>query len=260
MALLAIDVGNTNSVFGLSDPVATGPFRPVWRLSSVHERTADEWYALLAPLLANQVPATDAIADVAIATVVPAIGRALHDMADRRFGVKPLFVSASLDLGINVRADAPAEVGADRLANCAAAHAIMGGPVVVVDLGTATKIEAVTAAGDYLGGIIAPGLGLGLDALATRAARLYAVELRLPDDVIGRNTVAAVQSGVVAGHLAMIEGLVRQLQSRLGGDARVILTGGFATSLAGASPLFTDDIPDLVLRGIREIARRNRPR
>jgi type III pantothenate kinase len=194
-----------------------------------------------------------------ISSVVPAIGSAVKDFGRRCFGIDPIFVGAHLDLGIRVDVDSPAEVGSDRLVNCAYAFDRFGGPLIVVDLGTATKIEAVTADGVFLGGVIAPGLGLSLDALATRAARLYAVELRLPERAIGRNTVAAVQSGVVAGHLSMIEGMVARVAKELGAPKHVVLTGGFSDALATTSETFTNYVPDLTLRGLQFLYRRNCP-
>ena len=168
-----------------------------------------------------------------------------------------MVVGPALELGITVGTEAPNETGTDRIANCAAAFARFGGPTIVVDLGTATKIEAITEGGDYLGGVIAPGLGLTLDALATRAARLFAVELKRPAETIGRSTVAAVQSGVVEGHLAMIEGLVERTRSELGEARHVVLTGGYSHVFAEARSVFTEFVPTLTLEGLRLIYRRN---
>lgn len=167
-------------------------------------------------------------------------------------------VSVELDLGISVRTDAPGEVGADRLVNAAEAFRRFGGPVIVVDMGTATKIEAIDASGDFLGGVIAPGLGVSMESLTSRAARLFAVPLNLPETVIGKNTVHAVQSGVVAGHLAMIEGMVVRVKTELGGADHVVLTGGFSHALRDGSPIFTDFLPDLTIEGLQMLHRRNR--
>jgi type III pantothenate kinase len=253
--ILLVDVGNTNSVFGLADR-ESGAITATWRLSSNRERTGDEWYSLLVPHVDGAEPVTDAI----VASVVPAITRNLAGFFTRMGIVDPLLVSAGLDLGIEIAVDAPAEVGADRLVNAAHGYARFGGPLIVVDLGTATKIEAITAGGTYLGGVIAPGLSLSLDALASRAARLYAVELRPPAGPIGRNTVAAVQSGVVLGHLAMIEGMVARVESELGKVRQVVLTGGYADAIAGHSALFTEHVPNLTLDGLSFLYRRNRTR
>lgn len=254
--LLAIDVGNTNAVFGLYMTEEPEP-KAIWRLTSRRDRTADEWFALLAPLFeAASLDAAD-VDGVVLSSVVPAIGDALARASRIRFNVDPLLVGPALDLGITVKTDAPNETGTDRIANCVAAFARFGGPAIVVDLGTATKIEAIARNGDYLGGVIAPGLGLTLAALATRAARLYAVELKQPAATIGRNTIAAVQSGVVEGHLAMIEGLVARTRAELGEAEHVVLTGGYSHVFAEAASVFTDFIPTLTLDGLRIVHRRN---
>lgn len=254
--LLAIDVGNTNVVFGLA-PTDDGPLVAVWRLASRRERTADEWYALLASLVRQAVPEPVGITDVVISSVVPPLTTSIRGLARTFLGVEPLVVSAALDLGIRVATDAPLEVGTDRIMNCVAAFARFGGPTIVIDLGTATKIEAITADGAFLGGAIAPGLGVTLDALASRAARLYAVELQLPPRAVGRSTVAAVQSGVVGGHLAMIEGMVGRIERELGKARHVVLTGGYAPVFADTASVVTDVVPDLILHGLRLVYRRN---
>jgi type III pantothenate kinase len=254
--LLAIDVGNTNAVFGVFGPEASDA-TAIWRLTSRRDRTDDEWFALLHPLLAEKDLDARSIDAVVLSSVVPAIGEALTRTARKRFGVEPLVVGPRLDLGIVVRTDAPLETGTDRIANCAAAFARFGGPTIVVDLGTATKIEAITGDGEFVGGVIAPGLGLTLDALATRAARLYAVELRRPEAAIGTNTVAAVQAGVVEGHLAMIEGMVERVRQSLGNVEHVVLTGGYSDVFAETESVFTDFVPTLTLDGLRLISRRN---
>lgn len=256
--LLLIDVGNTNSVFGLATPDC-GEITSTLRLSSSRERTADEWFALLDPHLQRNGIDTRRIEGMIVSSVVPAITTSLVDFGRRLLSVEPMVVGIQLDLGISIAVDAPAEVGTDRLVNAAMAYATFGGPSIVVDLGTATKIEAVTEAGTFLGGVIAPGIGLSLDALAGRAARLYAVELRPPQRAIGTNTVAAVQSGVVTGHLAMIEGMVARVAAELGSPRHVVLTGGYSGILAGTSPVFTDYVPDLTMRGLRYLYLRNRP-
>jgi type III pantothenate kinase len=254
--LLAIDVGNTQAVFGLFGLDSTDA-TAIWRLPSRLDRTEDEWYALLRPLMAENGIARSSIGAVVLSSVVPTIGATLVRMIRNRFALEPLLVGPHLDLGIEVRTDVPTETGTDRIANCAGAYARFGGPTIVVDLGTATKIEAITAGGEFLGGVIAPGLGLALDALANRAARLYAVELKRPTTAIGRNTVAAVQSGVVEGHLAMIEGMVQRMRGNLGDVRHVVLTGGYSGVFADARSVFTDVVTTLTLDGLRLIYRRN---
>jgi type III pantothenate kinase len=255
--LLLIDVGNTNTVFGLAKPDRE-ELGSSLRVSSARERTADEWFALLDPHLRRVAIETAQVEGMIVSSVVPAITRALVEFGRRFLRLEPIIAGSQLDLGIKVKVDVPAEAGTDRLVNCAYTYATFGGPAIVVDLGTATKIEAVNGDGEYLGGVIAPGLGLSLEALANRAARLYAVELQLPARSIGPNTVAAVQSGVVTGHLAMIEGMVARVEAELGSPRHVVLTGGFSSVVAGKSPVFTDYIPDLTLRGLRFLYLRNR--
>jgi type III pantothenate kinase len=254
--LLVADVGNTNAVFGLFLADDT-EIRAIWRLPSRRDRTADEWFALLSPLVANQGIETRSIGAVALSSVVPSIADHLTRLCRERLGIEPLVVHAGLDLGIAIKTDSPRETGTDRIVNAAADFARFGGPTIVVDLGTATKIEAITAAGDYLGGVIAPGLGLSLDSLASRAARLYTVTLDRPTKAIGRSTTAAVQSGVVEGHLAMIEGMVDRVRTELGGADHVVLTGGYAATFAAVRGPFTDEEPTLTLDGLRMIYRRN---
>lgn len=254
--ILAIDIGNTNTVFGLFSSTAHAP-DVTWRFSSVRDRTADEWRSLLLPQFVSAKIPFEAISGAIISSVVPAIGKSLVELARRDFAREPILVGPHLDLGIELAVDSPQETGADRIVNSAYAYAFYGGPTIVVDLGTATKIEAVTEDGRFVGGVIAPGLGLSLDALATRAARLYAVELNLPEHAIGRNTVAAVQAGVVAGHLAMIEGMVARVSQELGPPSHVVLTGGFSGTLAGSCAIVTDYAPDLTMRGLAYLFARN---
>jgi type III pantothenate kinase len=254
--LLVVDVGNTSTVFGVAD-LETGDIHARWRISSVRERMADEWHALLQPLSSDAGFHGRFARGVIVSSVVPSITRELVQMFRHRAGLDPMIVSARLDLGISVKTDQPDEVGADRLVNCAFGFSRFGGPLIVIDLGTATKIEAVTAEGDYLGGAIAPGIGLTLDALANRAARLFAVELSTPPTAIGRNTVSAVQAGVVLGHIALIEGLVDRVKRELGGARNVVLTGGYSEVVDGKSDVFTAYLPDLTLSGLHYIYLRN---
>jgi len=256
--LIAVDAGNTNTTFGIFENDAASSAR-VWRAASVRERTADEWAALLQAWLRDEEVAAGRVTGLALASVSPSIGAAIAPLGLRLFHTEAMIVSAALDLGIQVCADEPSEVGADRLVNAAEAFRRFGGPVIVVDMGTATKIEAIDATGHFLGGVIAPGLGVSMESLTSRAARLYAVPLTLPGRVIGPNTIHAVQSGVIAGHLAMIEGMVARVRRELGGADRIVLTGGFSHVIAGGSTLFTDIVPNLVLEGLAALHRRNRP-
>jgi type III pantothenate kinase len=256
--LFAIDVGNTNVVLGVfekGDPL----LRANWRLATQRDRTADDWNLLLAPLISSELYPGNSISGVILSSVVPAITESLSRWSRNRLTIEPVIVNADLDLGINVKTDVPAETGADRICNSVAAYAQFGGPVIVVDLGTATKIEAITESGDYLGGVIAPGIGIMIETLAARAARLYAVKMALPSKAIGSNTITAVQSGVVAGHLAMIEGLVHRVSNELGGARHVVLSGGYSPVFAGVESVVTDIAPNLTLDGLRIIFERNSP-
>lgn len=256
--LMVIDAGNTNTVVGLCDTGAGSTDISVsWRLASTRERTAAEWFAIISPLLASTPAAGSGVSGMIVSSVVPAITTAIVELGRRFLNLDALLVSSAMDLGISVKTDNPAEVGTDRLVNGAYAFARFGGPTIVVDLGTATKIEAISDSGEFLGGIIAPGLGLSLETLASRAARLYAVELRHPPAAIGRNTIAAVQAGVVTGHIAMIEGMVDRVKKELGGANHVVLTGGFSGTISEDIRGVTDYVPDLTLSGLRYLYVRN---
>lgn len=253
--ILAIDVGNTNTVLGLmpdvGEPVAS------WRLSSRHDRTSDEWRGLLDPILGPHV--TAGVIDGAIlGSVVPSVTGPLSTLCRQWLGIEPVLVSSDLTLGIELGQRQPREVGADRIANAVAAFHRAGGACIVIDLGTATKLEAIDAAGRFLGGAIAPGLGVSRDALAMRAARLFAIELTPPPSAIGRDTMTAVQSGVVLGHARMIEGLVQDLRLELGGDPKLYLTGGHAAAVEPVLRLEVEFLPDLTLSGLRLLYLRNR--
>jgi len=256
--LLLVDAGNTNTVFGVAD-FEPNKISSILRFSSSRERTADEWFALLRPHLPHLEREPDLPPGMIVSSVVPAMTRHLVELGRRHFRLEPLVANATFDLGIRIEVDAPHEVGTDRLVNSAYAFAKYGGPTIVIDLGTATKIAVITEDGAYIGGVIAPGLGLSLDALANRAARLYAVELAPPPAVIGRNTVAAVQSGVVIGHVAMIEGMLARIVVERCQPRRVVLTGGYSSAVAGVLSGVTDYVPDMTLLGLRMLFDRTRP-
>lgn len=246
--LLAIDVGNSTSKFGIVEAPPGMPSR-IWRVTTHADRTPDEWRVFLAPLFDQDELAPDRPVDVVISSVVPNVTHALVDLFGAWLGAEPLTIDASRTLGIGIEVDHPQEVGADRLANAAAGHHLVGPPVIVVDAGTATKFDVVNAAGDFIGGVIAPGIGIGRDALARKGARLHAVEIAKPAHVIGRNTTEAMQSGLLYGHATMIDGMLRHVQSELDTDAPVIATGGFGPLLASISPVFSRVEPLLTLYG-----------
>jgi type III pantothenate kinase len=247
--LLAIDVGNTNTIFAVYDP---GDGRRVLtaRASSQRDRMPDEWYAILAPVLASARIAPRDLTAVIISSVVPSITRWITQMSTERLRVAPVVVNIGLDLGIRVLIDNPAEAGTDRIVNAIAARHKYGCPAIVVDLGTATNFDVVTKEGDYAGGAIAPGLIISFEALASRAARLFAVELKLPAHAIGTNTTTAIQSGVVMGYLAMIEGMLQRISAEMDGTPVVVITGGYAELFAHHSQMIDVADPDLTTDGL----------
>jgi type III pantothenate kinase len=258
--LLAIDVGNTNIVPGVFD----GP-RLVhsWRLATLRERTADEVGIVLTQLFARDGLDTGAVDAVIVASVVPPVTPTVVMMAERYFGVSPLVVDQTVDTGMPNRYDNPAEVGADRIVNGVAAYEEFGRPrksaVIVVDFGTATTFDAVSAAGEYLGGVICPGIQISADALFQRAARLPRIEVRKPPRVIGRTTVSSMQAGLFFGYVDMVEGLVSRMRRELGDPAVCVATGGLAEVIAPETSVIEAVSPELTLNGLRIIWARQRP-
>jgi type III pantothenate kinase len=250
--LLVADVGNTNSTFGVYDPASPDLIASV-RTATQHDRMPDEWYAILAaPLAAQGVNIADISAFV-ISSVVPSVTRWLSFLSTSRFGVEPIIVSAELDMGLPIDADNPAEVGADRIVNSIAALHRYGAPVIAVDFGTALNFDVVDHRGHYLGGALAPGLVIALEAMTSRAARLFAVDLVPPPHAIGRNTIHAIQSGLVLGYISLVEGMITRLAAELEGDPAVVVTGGYAELFAGHSSLIDHYDPDLTIDGLRMI-------
>lgn len=255
MPFLAVDIGNSNVHIGFRAS-GNGPFSKTLRLSSRRDRTAGEWHSLLAPHLAGIVSDSGEMRIVAC-SVVPALTVTFVEFSQRYLESEPLIVSISLDLGLTVATQHSRETGTDRIANAVAAFADYGGPVIVVDMGTATKIDAVSGNGEFLGGAIAPGLGLSMDALAQRAAQLYSVPLTMPRLAIGTSTLQAVQSGVVLGHAKMVDGLVQQITTELGDITAVVITGGFASVIVDHVPAGAVYRRNLTLDGLSIIASRN---
>jgi type III pantothenate kinase len=253
--LLVADIGNTNTVFGLWDLETDNPIAS-WRASTRRDRMPDEWLALLSPLFSAAGHALSDVRAVILSSVVPSVSSWLSQMVSERLGIEPILVTVDLDLGMRVLTDNPREVGADRIVNTVAAYARYGGPAIVIDLGTATTFDVVSPEGDYLGGAIAPGLTISLEALSSRAARLFTVDLSLPSRAIGTNTIASMQSGLVLGYLAMLEGMIVRIRAELAADAPVIITGGYAEIFADASPLIVQHDPDLTIFGLRLIYQR----
>lgn len=253
--LLAIDIGNTNIVLGLYDGAQ---LKESWRAATDPRKTADEYAVMIYDFLARRGYRVEQIGDCAISSVVPALTPVFRDLSQRYWEIEPLVVSVDIDLGLRVLTDTPSEVGADRIVNAVAAKAIYGAPAIVIDFGTATTWDVVSQDGDYLGGAIAPGVGISAEALAARTARLHRIELTFPKDAIGRNTDASMRSGILFGYVGMVEGLTRRIQSELGGDARVIATGGLARVIAAQTPIIEIVDDDLTLTGLWLIWERNR--
>jgi type III pantothenate kinase len=245
--LLVIDVGNTNIKVGLCDDAG---LRVSWTLSTRREQTADEYGLFIEALLHSNGTERSQVTAVALANVVPPVQQTLEWMSEKYFKVSPFALTGDTS-PMPLDVDAPNEVGADRIASCIAARAIYGAPVIVVDLGTATRFDCVDARGAFVGGAIAPGLGVATDALVNRAARLFRVELVRPETAIGRNTMTNIQSGVVFGFAGLVDGVVERMKEELAGTTTVIGTGGFASLIAGASRTIQHVNPDLKLEGLR---------
>jgi type III pantothenate kinase len=260
--LLAIDIGNTNIVCGVfeGEELAVS-----WRLATLHDRTADELWVLVSRLFAERGIDRDRIDGVVMASVVPALTHAVSEMVTREFGLEVLNVDAG-NAGLPVRYERPAEVGADRLVNGVAAWRLYGHPprpIIVVDFGTATTFDALSADGTYQGGIICPGVEISADALFQRAARLPRVEVRKPDALIGRTTVGSIQSGIFFGYVAMVEGIVARLRTELAaagtGACFCVATGGLAAAIAAETGVIDEVRGDLTLAGLRFVWEGNLP-
>ncbi len=254
--LLTIDTGNTQTVLGLFD----GPdLTTHWRIATSAERTADEHALLVAQLLEMQgIDLDDVVEGIAIASTVPTLTATLRDMAERWFDVPTLVLEPGVRSGAAILADNPHEVGADRVANAVAVFDRFGGPCIVVDFGTSTNFDVVSARGEYLGGAIAPGIEIGMDALFARAAALRRVDLVEPRRAIGRNTVECIQSGLLYGHAEMVDGMCRRLAAEIG-PCTVVATGGLSALLAPLSSAIQHHEPWLTLHGLRLVFERNRP-
>lgn len=253
--LLALDVGNSNLVLGLfrgSELAAS------WRLTTNRNQTADEFRLLLSGLFAARGLPPAAVDGVIVASVVPPLDAMLREALRVHFSREPLWVGPGLKTGMPIRYDNPADVGADRIVNAVAGFARHGGPLVVVDFGTATTLDVVSAQGEYCGGIICPGVSISAEALFTRAARLPRVEIRPPERLIGASTVGSMQSGLYFGYLALVDGLLDRLRAELGAATKVIATGGLAPLFAGQSRHFETSDPHLTLDGLRLLWEKNR--
>lgn len=255
--LLTLDVGNTNITVGVFDG---NKLKATWRIGTDVHQTSDEYGSLVVHLIERQGLKVASINEAVFCSVVPPLVGVFEQMCRRYFGTKALVVEAGVKTGVKICLDNPREVGADRVVNAVAAHKLYGGPVIVIDLGTAITFDAVSEEGDYLGGAIAPGIAIATEALFTRTAALPRLELDIPRKAIGRNTVAAMLSGIVFGYSGLIEKVVSRIQEELGGKAKVVATGGYAELLARMTPIIEEVNPDLTLIGLRLIYEMNRGR
>lgn len=258
--LLTIDVGNTNIVLGL---YRDQELAAIWRMSTTVDRTVDEVGIMLRQLLTlNEIDSSE-ITDAVIGSVVPGLNAILVEACQRYLGLNPLMVGPGVRTGVHIRYQNPREVGADRVANAVASHRIYGSPAIVIDFGTAVTYDAIDAHGDYLGGAIAPGVEVSLNALVEHTAKLHRVEAVAPEEVIGKTTVTAIQSGLIWGFVGQIEGMVRRMSREIspadaGACVRVIATGGQAALVHSLTNVIDVVDTELTLKGLRIIHEMNR--
>ena len=248
--LLVIEVGNTNTGVGVYDGRR---LLVSWRLTSRREQTADEYGVFIQTLLKTRGIEQQHITGVAISNVVPTVQQTLEWMCEAYFGIHPFTVQPGVNVSFPLNVDHPNQVGADRVCNVVAGVALYGTPLIVVDFGTATNFDVVNARGEFVGGAIAPGLLVAAEALISRGARLFRVELVCPKDAIGRNTVTNIQSGVMYGYAGLVDGLVERMRQELDGDVKVVATGGLAGQMREVARSIQVVNPDLRLEGLRMI-------
>ncbi len=246
--LLAIDIGNTNITVGLFNGDILSA---TWRISTDSSKTSDEYGLQLTQMLEGGKSDVGDISHVAICSVVPPLTPTFQSLCQRYFGTDPLVVGSGTKTGVKVLYDSPRDVGTDRVVDAAAALHIYGGPAIIVDLGTATVFDAITKSGEYLGGAIAPGMGISGDALFRATSQLRRVELTAPETAIGRNTPHSIQSGLVLGYTELVKGMIKRFKEELSSDACVIGTGGLANVVQKESSVFDTVDPDLTLKGLQ---------
>ncbi len=274
--LLALDVGNTNTVLGLykldedaalangaeeaAPPRTRAEFKLLahWRVTTHRTQTADEYGVLFVNLFNMSGLAVDQVRHIIISSVVPPVESTLRRVCEKYFQLQALFVEPGIKTGMPVLVDNPTELGADRLVNAIAAFERYGGPCIVVDFGTATTFDVISAKGEYLGGAISPGLGISADALFSRAARLGRVDVKRPAKVIGTNTITHLQSGMYYGYIGLVDGIIERMAAELGTQPRVIATGGLARTISGDSRFIATIDDMLTLDGLRILFERNR--
>ncbi|MEO6801844.1 MAG: type III pantothenate kinase [Granulicella sp.] len=258
--LLAIDVGNSNTVFGLYKLGVNGAASELvanWRMTTPAGQTIDEFGSTLRNMFAQREFEMTSVDGIAVSSVVPPLDWMVRQVCEVYFKVKPLFIEPGVKTGLPVLTDNPAEVGADRIANCVAAFEKFGGPAIVVDMGTATTFDVISKKGEFLGGAIAPGLGISAEALFTKASRLPRIEVKKPAKVIGTGTVDNIQIGLYYGYIGLVDGILERMIAELGPDTKTVATGGLARMIAGGSKYLSivDDM--LTLNGLRIIYERH---
>jgi type III pantothenate kinase len=252
--LLCIDVGNTQTVLGVFQG---GKIVSRWRIHSDRDRTADEYVHLIRDLLRGGQIDEGALKGISISCVVPPARQALIDMSRTSLGISPLVVGPGIRTGMPILYDNPREVGADRIANAVAAFERFEKGLIIIDFGTAITFDVISDSGEYVGGVIFPGIQISLDALFLKAAKLPRVELERPENVIGRDTISSIQSGIVHGYAGLVDSLVKRINEEVGSDLYVIATGGLAQVIAGEAKTVREILPDLTLEGLRLLWERN---
>lgn len=257
--LLVVDVGNTNVSLGIFDYAdGRGTLSSHWRISTHHEQTSDELGIVLNALFDQEEQDVDEVTDVIISSVVPPVVPIWERVCTKLFDRSPHVVGPGMRTGMPVRYDNPHEVGADRIVNAVAAYELYGGPIIAVDFGTATTFDCVSGQGEYMGGVICPGIHISMEALFERASKLHRVEISRPKSVIGKTTTAALQSGLLFGYAGLVDSMVERIRPELGGEVRVIATGGLARRIAEESRTIEEVVPFLTLEGLRLLFEKNR--